>query len=361
VPHVESCAPRNDDLLGEAAVDARRHAQDAREWLLRACQSCPQLVVQQLPGSGDWCALIRGREDDSNFVDVAEETYLWPPLFWDRLGRAFRASPSLALPGSRTECAEALMKTAPFQCLLSDLTLGRVCNVVQLAIRRNMIGYSNGGLVPLNGGDSVKMVKESLARCRKPYNKTEGARIVDDFESLRACLLKITSDMRERRLPSSLPLSRIKVLIKEEFGLELHETRLGYSGLLRLLKDPWLQDICTVEMEGSVYALVPNAQSQTAAGRPFPALIARHIDTSNTFINVVGPESPAAATPGRGPRAARRSQSVPGSARLSLAERGHRRSSSWADWGCDSGEAGEDEEGPDVLRLWGIQQQCPAA
>jgi hypothetical protein len=56
-----------------------------------------------------------------------------------------------------------------------------------------------------------------------------------------------------------MPLSNVKRLFRSRFHMELSETALGYSKLSELLKDPRLQDICTVQLRGQGYVVVPRA------------------------------------------------------------------------------------------------------
>merc|ERR1740121_1164741 len=99
----------------------------------------------------------------------------------------------------------------------------------------------------------------------------------------------------------SMPLSNMKRQFRTQFRLELSETALGYAKLSECLKDPRLQDLCEVRLQGQGYTVAPSlkplqelptcrliraelshrvqeptASSQTSAyGRSLPRLLGR--------------------------------------------------------------------------------------
>merc|ERR1719313_3105321 len=84
------------------------------------------------------------------------------------------------------------------------------------------------------------------------------------WDMVRQCMQDILTNSSRENLAvagslEALPLSNVKRLFRSRFQLELSETALGYSKLSELLKDTRVQDICTVELRGQGYMVVPRA------------------------------------------------------------------------------------------------------
>lgn len=239
--------------LGAIDVDIRR--------LRQVCESLPVLCVQVEEG-GDWSAVVRYRP--SYFVDVYSPQDNYLPELWKAAAEYFGSltSTSMALPGGRYSCAQALASRGlPF---LAGLSLGQVCHIVQLAIsQKKLLGYLNGAVVPYSRSQS--MVKERCAERGKPCTSAaRGISALATWDTVRTCLQDIFKNLPPGS--STVPLSNVKRLFRSKFHIELSETVLGHAKLSELLQDQRLHDICTVRLQGHGYVVIPLKQ------RPAPHL-----------------------------------------------------------------------------------------
>jgi hypothetical protein len=60
---------------------------------------------------------------------------------------------------------------------------------------------------------------------------------------------------------SAVPLSNVKRIFRSQYKTELSETALGYSKLSELLRDPYVSDLCIVELQRTGYAMIPRPEA----------------------------------------------------------------------------------------------------
>lgn len=120
---------------------------------------------------------------------------------------------------------------------------------------RRLLGYCEGWLVPFKYSES--WVKEQCAYAQSPTGR-ESFPVVS-WEDARLCLRQLLSSPQE---PGGITISNLKRLFRLNFQLELSETVLGHVRLLDLLKDPRLQDICTVHVQGNGHVSVRGVEMQ---------------------------------------------------------------------------------------------------
>lgn len=213
---------------------------------------------------GDWCALLPGVEE--RFIDVHSSEDPFGDEVWHLAEEHFRQHQE-ALPGSRYACARALaVQGLPF---LTQLSLGRICHFVQLAIsQKKLLGHQRASLVPYQL--SKAMVKEQHAQQQRRCEMPEAC------ENTLASIHAVRSTLRELLSSGPLPLSNIKRLFRSQAGLELSETALGFSKLCELLQSKHFDDICEVRLAAHGYNVYASpAQQRTPlaehAGYPIDA------------------------------------------------------------------------------------------
>eukprot|EP00747_Dinoflagellata_sp_TGD_P169067 gnl/TRDRNA2_/TRDRNA2_196995_c0_seq1.p1 gnl/TRDRNA2_/TRDRNA2_196995_c0~~gnl/TRDRNA2_/TRDRNA2_196995_c0_seq1.p1 ORF type:complete len:734 (+),score=90.60 gnl/TRDRNA2_/TRDRNA2_196995_c0_seq1:77-2203(+) len=240
--------------------------------LRSVCMSSRSLLVQCEDG-GEWSALLVDRP--MSFVDVYDSRDVYPQAFWAAFAAYVGglANDDIFLPGGRYACAQALAQRGlPF---FAGRSLGQVCHIVQLAIsHRKILGYRNGAVVPYSHSQS--MLKDCCAEWKAPCSviaagdvacSAGGSQLpVADLDTARACLKEIFASQRGARgAADTLPLSNVKRIFRSRFHLELSETMLGHAKLSGLLQDPRFADLCTVQLLGQGYVVVPKAAQPVAA------------------------------------------------------------------------------------------------
>jgi hypothetical protein len=240
-------------LYDQLVVDLRTDAVHVDTCsLLSICKSSHQITVQT-EERGDWSALLT--DQNADFVDVYNpHDDMYPEEMWEEFGSFCEGagSDSISLPGGRFACAEELRK-----CGLSSFTnrsLGELCHIVELGVKKRIIGYDkNGHVVPFR--HSLLMEKERLADQQVGIpGVAEGTnsqvRVVG-LEEARECLKQL---LREQTA-GFLPLPNVKRLFLSRFHVTLSETAFGHSRVSDLLQDEQFNDAFTVEWRGSGYVV----------------------------------------------------------------------------------------------------------
>lgn len=237
--------------VGEFATGVRGTPDVDAKHLLRICQECPLIQVEQEEG-GDWSALIVNQP--SNFIDCYCPEDAYPLSLWLQLTAYLQCLPEQeTFPGGRYACAvELRTRRLPFLALF---TLGQLCHIVQLAIsQKRIFGYLNGLLVPYNRSQTI--LKEHAAvkgEAHAPTSTAERLPLVS-MDQAKACLMQLLSSVG--RNPATMPLSNVKRLFRSRFGLELSETSLGHAKLCDLLSSDSFKDICYVRLDWNGYTVV---------------------------------------------------------------------------------------------------------
>merc|ERR1712012_802935 len=163
----------------------------------------------------------------------------------------------MTLPGGRYACAQELMnRRLPF---LEGLCLGEVCHMVQLAVGpRRLLGYRGGWLVPFEHSEA--RFKEECALTQTPTG-TQGLPVAS-WEDVRDCLQKLLEPKPESNSSHGITISNVRRLFQSHFQLDLSVTALGHIRLLDVLKDPRLQDVCTLQSHVSGQFLVMKAHER---------------------------------------------------------------------------------------------------
>jgi len=252
--------------FGEDTAEEGKSSPNVDMKQLRAiCGSCKQLQVE-LEEGGDWSARLV--DSAPNFVDIYDPVDIYPQKLWDDISLYFEslAGTSLQfLPGGRYSCTQALVaRQLPCQ---ANVSLGRICHIVQLAIsQKKILGYLDGAVVPY--ACSQSMMKEQKAGCQMPFNKANGTTPELPFatmEQARGCL-KAILETKQGEGWAQIPLSNIKRLFRSRFQLELSETILGHSKLSELLQDECFSRVCTVKLAGRGHVVMPKEQAPVVPG-----------------------------------------------------------------------------------------------
>jgi len=115
--------------------------------LRELCEGIGQFTVSPEEGREYSVRLL---DTPDRFVDAWDDVDVYTPAFWTNVAAYFEASREAgwSFPGGRYSCARALAaRSVP---CLRGLSLGRVCQVVQISIStRKLLGYRDGSLVPL--------------------------------------------------------------------------------------------------------------------------------------------------------------------------------------------------------------------
>eukprot|EP00449_Zooxanthella_nutricula_P034105 CAMPEP_0198614292 /NCGR_PEP_ID=MMETSP1462-20131121/158819_1 /TAXON_ID=1333877 /ORGANISM="Brandtodinium nutriculum, Strain RCC3387" /LENGTH=647 /DNA_ID=CAMNT_0044346093 /DNA_START=93 /DNA_END=2036 /DNA_ORIENTATION=- len=307
------------------AVDPETMPQVDRRRLRSLCEGMHQLrVVAEEEGAGYSVRLLDRPE---SFADASGDADAYPPELWTELAAhvVVAQEAGWCFPGGDGPywCARALVARS-LPCL-HGLSLGRVCQVVQVAIsRKTLLGYRDGSLAPLRAsldcyedrrmpsveqpagrlGLSVASLYQVRAGMRQLLYRHEGGVPLSDLRHGSLAPLLASLDCQERRSMSSLehpegrlglsmaslyqvragmrqllyrheggvPLSDLGGLFGSLFGLDLEETALGRGGLGCLLGGPWFRDICQLEHRGPGRTHVHRASVPPHAGVPAPAL-----------------------------------------------------------------------------------------
>lgn len=219
-------------------------------------------VRVQPEDGGDWSALLVDRFP--TFIDVYSSVDTYPAAMWAQARIYFEnlEGNEMYLPGGRYSCAQELISRGLH--FLVGCSLGKVCHIVQLALSsQKLLGYLNGSVVPYRW--SQTMMKDHCAVCQQPCTTMDGSLPHASWAVARTCLLEILNTATEDG-PGAVPLSNIKRIFRARFKLELSETRLGRCRLSELLQDPRFEDVCSVELHGQGYMVVPKVFSRPTAG-----------------------------------------------------------------------------------------------
>lgn len=285
------------------------------ELLRQQCEACAHVVVEGERG-GEWSALLLGQTPE--FVDCYSPEDPYGEHIWLSLSEFVDSLDDEAeLPGGRYDCAQVLRKR--LSCL-SDLSLGEVCHIVELAIKqRRLLGYKVGGgsqpaIVAYK--HSEKKVRDDQACRSQPSTKVSVAGNAT-WETLPGQLKVVLAQNH----PDPVSLSNVKRLFLTHTGVHLDQTALGVSTLSDLLADARLRGVCEVKLTGTGYLVlpaqehlypqlltVPDPDGEVLAGFPGPTSQASQRDrfaswsegplqngdfVQNTFIQL--PVSPSAA------------------------------------------------------------------
>lgn len=229
------------------------------ELLREHCEACAQLIVEGERG-GEWSVSLPGQP--AKFVDYYSPEDTYSEHIWLGFAEFIDGLDDQAeLPGGRYDCARELRKRVP---CLSDLSLGEVCHIVELAIKhRRLLGYKvSGGKEPAIAAykHSEKKVKDDQARKGQPSTVVAAAGTAT-WETLPGQL----KDVLKQSHPEPISLSNIKRVFQMHTGVHLDQTALGVSRLSDLLADERLKSVCEVELTGTGYFVLPvpeNSHSQ---------------------------------------------------------------------------------------------------
>jgi len=298
------------------------------------CEESAKFCVE-VEDSGEWSAIIVGRAP--TFADVYSSHDGYPAALWERAAAYFESLPDndSKFPGGRYGCAQALAARA--LSFLRGLSLGQVSHIVQLAIsQKKILGYSKGSIMPY--GRSQSMIKDRCAKQRTACGTGVAGPAVSrvaileasngqaspeltlaTWQAARELLREILRDACNSG-KSQVPISNVKRIFRSRFQVELSETALGHSKLSELLQDAHFRDICTVQLKGKGYVVVPVLDAvptelpaalssnilETSSEEPvFPHPLSRDVYIGsivrNTFIHFGSPS----------PAGRRRAQSLP--------------------------------------------------
>jgi len=261
-----------------AAEEVRGPVMDVDASRLRViCEASSSCTVQDEEG-GEWSVLLKSRRE--NFVDIYSPIDVYPPELWAAAAAYFGGPEcaSMTLPGGRYACARVLLSRG--LSFLNGFSLGQVCHLVQLAISHvKILGYLNGVIVPY--GRSQSMFKDRCAECQCawPAANGDGTTVtqgsadaasslpVASWDALRRGLREILESAQSAG-PDPVALSNLKRLFRSDYNLELSETALGHAKLSELLQDVRLSDICTLELRGVGYVVIPTERPLKASTPP---------------------------------------------------------------------------------------------
>jgi len=228
--------------------------------ILDICEACPLMDVK-VEEAGEWSVTLKGRR--SCFVDVYSPEDHYSSELWQQMAAYFDSFQDsvVVLPGGRYSCAQALMACRlPF---LEGCSLGQVSHIVQLAIsQKKMLGYSNGAVVPYKHSQS-RMKDQCAERQRPCMSSTRRSKRLATWESVRSGMKQILEPCVA--ISDVIALSTLKRLFRCKFHQELSETALGHSKLSELLQDKRLSDLCSVQLQGNGYVVVPNLNKMDGA------------------------------------------------------------------------------------------------
>jgi len=173
-------------------------------------------------------------------MDSLEDTY--DESMWEDLERFLDGQHAFA--GGRYGTArELIQRNLPF---LAPFSLGEVCHIIQLAIqKRKLIVYHRKMLKPIQ---SIMAQQEEDNRNSKNGNTPDSE--IKDASQL--CFLLLRAFVRN---PSRIPLSRLKTMLKNDFGSTLIETSFMCTKLRELFTLPPLDTTFTVSSEDNGKAI----------------------------------------------------------------------------------------------------------
>merc|ERR1719265_582611 len=241
-----------------ALANGHGHIEVDSFYLRQICQSFLWMKVQD-ESAGEWAVLLPGMPEA--FIDATDPTDMYPAHLWvslsaymDSLAQGHEGNPRM--PGGRVACAQELASRQLY--FFSGYKLGQICHIVQLAIsQKHLLGYLEGCLVPYSMSQS--MVKEKRAAQQKPI-ATRGSRPLAMWPKVREVLEYILHNALTQK-EHAVPLSNVKRIFRSQFKVELSETSLGYSKLSELLRDAFVSDLCTVELQRTGYVMIPRQEA----------------------------------------------------------------------------------------------------
>jgi hypothetical protein len=187
--------------------------------------------------------------------------------------------------GGRYSCAQKLRAALPN---LQEFTLGQAIHVVQLAIRRKLLGYVAGGAVaPYVLSDLAK--KDRLAAHRATPSSPLSPPALNTWHELRKVVVGILQEDVSGR---GINLSEVKERA-EKRGFLLCETLFGESRLVDVFRHPKMQGVCAVKPrrvrgKEEVPYLVPAERTSESSPLASPAYAVDKVsvDVVGTFLNV---------------------------------------------------------------------------
>mmetsp|Transcript_141490 Transcript_141490/g.257145 ORF Transcript_141490/g.257145 Transcript_141490/m.257145 type:complete len:588 (+) Transcript_141490:92-1855(+) len=218
--------------------------------LRTVCDGCELLRIDS-SGVGDWAVTFADRVPD--FVDVYDTSDPYSVKFWCEFVRYCNdcGNGPVCLPGGRYACARELAeRQLP---LFAGLSLGTLTHIVQLALHKKYLGYSNGSIVPY--GMSQSMAKEQSAKFHIPCSQAKKVTALPAVNLWQA--RSILSSILDTAPGKQLPLPNVKRQFRTNFFCELSETAFGYSKVSEFLQSPEMADICSLLLQGQGYVVVP--------------------------------------------------------------------------------------------------------
>jgi hypothetical protein len=228
-------------------------------------RSCPDAVIKnflehyarhadifavQQPANGDEASIFFVTDPVwfKGWVDIDSPSDPYEEAMWEQLAQFLDDQHTFA--GGRYGMArELLQRQLPF---LGPYSLGEICHIVQLAIQqRKLIVYHRKMLKPVQS-----------IMCQQPVANGNTGGVegeVTDMEQL--CLLLFRMLLRH---PQGVQLSRMKQMIKREFGSTISEMAFQCTKLSELFAREPLQGAFTLEVEDtgkSMYVRVGNQAS----------------------------------------------------------------------------------------------------
>jgi hypothetical protein len=178
---------------------------------------------------------------DAEFIDPQDPNDMYTAELWqalscllDELGKQ-----GVVWQGGRYSCAQKLRAALPN---LQEYTLGQAIHVVQLAIRRKLLGYVAGGAVaPYVLSDLAK--KDRLAAHRATPSSPLSPPALSTWHELRKVVVSILQEDVSGR---GINLSEVKERA-EKRGFLLCETLFGESRLVDVFRHPKMQSVCAVK------------------------------------------------------------------------------------------------------------------
>jgi hypothetical protein len=210
----------------------------------------PDLFAVNQPANGDEASIYFVTEPAwfKGWVDIDSPNDPYDEEMWGKLAQFLDDQHTFA--GGRYGMArELLQRQLPF---LAEYSLGEICHIVQLAIQqRKLIVYHRKMLKPVQS-----------IMCQQPVANGNGAGAdgeVTDMDQL--CQLLFRMLMRH---PQGVQLSRMKQMIKREFGNTISEMTFQCTKLSELFAREPLQGAFVLEVEDtgkSMYVRVGNQAS----------------------------------------------------------------------------------------------------
>jgi hypothetical protein len=178
---------------------------------------------------------------DAEFIDPQDPNDMYHAELWQALANLLDelGKQGVVWQGGRYSCAQKLRAALPN---LQEYTLGPAIHVVQLAIRRKLLGYVAGGAVaPYVLSDLAK--KDRLAAHRSTPSSPLSPPALNTWHELRKVVVGILQEDVSGR---GINLSEVKERA-EKRGFLLCETLFGESRLVDVFRHPKMQSVCAVK------------------------------------------------------------------------------------------------------------------